>query len=40
MTQVDSGIHPTLKILHAIKLAHSTKETRDGKLRINKNLWQ
>ena len=40
MILVASGIHPTLNILHAIKLAHFLKETRDGKIRINKNLWQ
>jgi hypothetical protein len=40
MIVVFNGIHPTLNILHVIKLAHSVKETRDGKLCINKNLWQ
>jgi len=34
------GIHPTLNILHVIKLAHLLQETRDGKLSINKNIRQ
>jgi len=35
MLQVDSGIHPTLKILHVLL----TQETKNGKVRFNKNLW-
>jgi hypothetical protein len=40
MIVVFNGIHPTLNILHVIKLAHSLQETRDGKILFNKNLWQ
>jgi hypothetical protein len=39
MIVVLHGIHPTLNTLHVIKLAHSLKETRDGKIYFNKNLW-
>jgi len=41
ITAVDfNGIHPTLNILHVIKLAHLLQETRDGKILFNKNIWQ